>query len=311
MKLFRFKNMSHDTELGRRQLDVLTPVPVKKVLEIDGQEYQNPAYDSVLDLVDKIKDPKCKNIAVTGEYGTGKTSVINTAIDILKNKKEYKKKFVSISLAALYRTVSFRELETDYLEQLKELEQQIEYSILQQILYCHDPERTPRSSFNRLYKISLGNILIHYLLPVSLLISSLVVLFEPSWLRVDSFVSALEHLRESKLIVDCIALIVLLFSVVCIAYDLFNKYNFPFKKVSFSKAEVEISPKSTFNHYLDEITYFFSNSPESIVVFEDLDRFQEEICITIFNKLRELNFLLNSCTTIKKARRDKITFVYA
>ena len=57
------------------------------------------------------------------------------------------------------------------------------------------------------------------------------------------------------------------------------------------------------NKYSDEIIYFFEKSKVKIVYFEDLDRLPN---LNIFNKLREINYLLNNTTYIK----HKIVFVY-
>ena len=39
---------------------------------------QDPAYYSVEDLAYAMTLPQCKNIALTGIYGSGKSSIINT-----------------------------------------------------------------------------------------------------------------------------------------------------------------------------------------------------------------------------------------
>ena len=61
---------------------------------------------------------------------------------------------------------------------------------------------------------------------------------------------------------------------------------------------------SLLNKYLDEIIYFFSETKYNIVVFQDLDRFDN---IEIFTRLRELNNFLNNSEEVNK----KIVFLYA
>src|SRR5699024_2565231 len=72
-------------------------------------------------------------------------------------------------------------------------------------------------------------------------------------------------------------------------------------------AEIEINGKteSIFNKYLDEIIYFFQCSEYDIVIFEDIDRFNE--ALFIIEKLKELNYLLNTSSKITR----KINFIYA
>ncbi len=63
------------------------------------------------------------------------------------------------------------------------------------------------------------------------------------------------------------------------------------------------SNDSLLNKYTDELIYIFKRSGIKIVYFEDLDRLPN---LNIFNKLRELNFILNNSPDIK----GKITFIY-
>ena len=56
---------------------------------------------------------------------------------------------------------------------------------------------------------------------------------------------------------------------------------------------------------MDEIVYFFESTKYDVVVFEDIDRFENREII--FYKLRELNTILNNSNSIKR----RINFVYA
>jgi hypothetical protein len=80
-----------------------------------------------------------------------------------------------------------------------------------------------------------------------------------------------------------------------------------FNKINLSKGEVEFDEKSessVLNKHLDEILYFFEVTPYDIVVFEDLDRFNDP---EIFTKLREINILINQSLQIGR----RIVFIYA
>jgi hypothetical protein len=86
--------------------------------------------------------------------------------------------------------------------------------------------------------------------------------------------------------------------------------------VSAAGASVTLAKKSEsyFDQYLDEIVYFFESRPKvDVVVFEDLDRFNEA---GIFEALRELNTLLNNSKQITarpfwRHSKRTIRFVYA
>jgi len=69
---------------------------------------------------------------------------------------------------------------------------------------------------------------------------------------------------------------------------------------------------SCFDKYLDEILYYFEISRRDIVVFEDLDRFDN---VEIFETLRALNTLLNGSAQVLKQTQGRklgsIRFIYA
>lgn len=80
------------------------------------------------------------------------------------------------------------------------------------------------------------------------------------------------------------------------------------KSLRIDKVEICIDDKQCYDDNLlgrfsDELIYFFEKTKYEIVYLEDLDRLPN---LKIFNKLRELNYLLNNSENIKK----KITFVY-
>ena len=66
-------------------------------------------------------------------------------------------------------------------------------------------------------------------------------------------------------------------------------------KISFKGAEATVNQWDSDETALDrenkDLVYLLNSTASRIVVFEDLDRFEN---INIFNKLKELNFLLNS-----------------
>lgn len=131
----------------------------------------NPAYAAVASLINAIKEPNIKNIAVTGKYGSGKSSVIGSAFQNLpkvqktisvslamlntsdeKDKEMHSSSLGETSTPPLLKKVGRKEEETKE-EETKSIDNQIECSILQQILCCAHPEDIPKSKYNRLYKV--------------------------------------------------------------------------------------------------------------------------------------------------------------
>lgn len=79
------------------------------------------------------------------------------------------------------------------------------------------------------------------------------------------------------------------------------------RKLELDKATLEFEEKknvSIMNRYLDEILYLFQENKYNVVIFEDIDRFENT---HIFTKLRELNLILNQSEEIGR----RIVFLYA
>lgn len=79
--------------------------------------------------------------------------------------------------------------------------------------------------------------------------------------------------------------------------------------LSAAGATVKLTKDSStyFDEYLEEIVYFFDQRKTEVVIFEDLDRFDDP---HIFEAVRELNTLLNQ-TPKRVKRRKPLRFVYA
>lgn len=272
----------------------LAPKVLTNVLDIEKvQPY--------LDKLNETIDTKgINNIALTGGYGSGKSTIIGTFKEL---NPQYK--FLNISLASFNKRKSDDTLTgAEKKEHKEELERLLEVSILQQIFYHVKPEEIPESRFKRIINIpdwKIWSISIAFILWIS---SSILLLkynyldkISPeSWNTKDRF--------------DWFALIV--FVIAFVGLGLFSKLivklfsNSKINKVNI-KGELELGDnvnKSVFNEHLEEILYFFEVTKYNVVLIEDLDRFDST---DIFTKLREINILLNNSKLIDR----EINFVYA
>lgn len=287
--------------------------------------------------LDKLKDTLnakgINNIALTGGYGSGKSSLLKTFQ--YWNKNEYN--FLNISLAAFNQSKtkenfkellelklkngkSVKEAENEISNEFKdtlinneELERQLEISILQQIIYKVDPLKLPESRFKRI--VNIPNWKLWGLIPISFTIwlMSVILLFKYNYL--DKLNPNTWTFRFKDL--DFSTNLIFIFSFLGIGYfsklvvELFS--NSKINKVNL-KGEIEIgdnSNKSILNEHYDEILYYFEKNDFNVVVIEDLDRFDNT---NIFTKLRELNILLNNADSINKRNCYKdfgIKFLYA
>ncbi len=252
-------------------------------------------------LWEAIRDKDVQNIAITGPYGSGKSSIIKA---FQKSHPEYK--YLNLSLA------NFQEQKANPAvgdapvssgiftsEELSAVENQlIEASILQQMFYQVKRKRIPDSRFKRINRLS-GRTCSLWTLLVCLWLFSLYAVRKTNW--IDDTGQAFD-------VVNVIALGFFIFGfIIALRYvvRLVNRSHFKAFKVE--KCGMEISggtEVSILNKHLDEILYYFEVTKFNIVIIEDLDRFEK---CSIFTKLRELNALINKSEDINR----RVVFIYA
>jgi hypothetical protein len=92
------------------------------------------------------------------------------------------------------------------------------------------------------------------------------------------------------------------------AYKIFGalKRRFSIQSVTAGPAAITLQDRNTyfFDEYLDEIVYYFEASRTDVVIFEDIDRFDDS---HIFESLRNLNVVLNNSSQVNRP----IYFIYA
>jgi hypothetical protein len=236
--------------------------------------------------LDNAGTENIKNIAITGYYGAGKSSILKTFIKNhhSDNTENGKFKFLELSLATFHDD-----------KQGSEKVKDIEKSLLQQIFYKVDDVKIPNSRLKKISnRISL-NIIGQGLLTVIImcilvrlynLIFNIRPFFGFYWLD--------------------IALVVATFYMILLKMDVLSRLS-P-KRLKYKSLEVEIekntSELSILSRFLDEIIYFFKQTKYNVVLIEDIDRFEST---EVFSNLRELNLILNSTDLINQ----NIVFIYA
>lgn len=274
------KNLYYSINAKSDELfEPLTPIE-------DGDD--NDIYDKALSF--SLLDKDIKNIALTGPYGSGKSTVLRT---FQKNHKEFR--YLNISLA------SFK-VHKDDDDPDNEL---IEVSILQQIFYHVKHNAIPDSRFKRIRKASKMNLLLKAALLMLCGLCFFYLTRSSPLPAIPESKSFLDSFRSYLLIA---ALVILSVGSLYLVYTIFKLYNnSKFNKVNLASGEVELSEHSdasVLNKHLDEILYFFEVTPYNVVIIEDLDRFQNP---EIFTKLREINNLINNSKQVKR----RIVFIYA
>lgn len=287
-------------------IDTLLP---KKIGKSDA------SYKSVTELNEALsiaKKEHIRNIALTGPFGSGKSSVLITLMEDFANEH----KFLPISLATLQaneeqiasdekQDTSAELTDAEKEKRIENLNRKIEYSILQQIIYREETRTVPNSRFRKIVHLS-NRELIRYPLCCVLTLVCFLILFEPNFARVDSIYDFFSWGSIWNTIFDFAASSWLLYILYVIVRYIFKSYsNSKLNKLNLKEGEIEvIEDNSIFNKHLDEILYFFQVTDYNVVIVEDLDRFGTS---NIFLKLRELNQLINESKIVGR----HITFIYA
>lgn len=236
-------------------------------------------------LIAALGKKDIKNIALTGIYGSGKSTILNT----FKTKYAEDWKFADISLSA-FDTKDKKDLDSDDL-------QLIERSILQQLFYSVDHSVIPLSRFKRIVETSEKSKWFVFLLIIVCFISYLMLfstnvkllMIIPEWKYLPHFWFILLFLSSSTIFYKVLG------------------YALALKEIKFKLHDAEFNivneeDKSILNDHIDEIIYFFQATGKNVVIVEDLDRFDNT---EIFVRLRELNSLING------ACKNRIVFIYA
>lgn len=267
-------------------------------------------YSEVLNYC--LKNDDILNVAVSGTYGSGKSSFLKTYF--LKND-EYKTITISLGNYEKGKTKKSKGKENEYY-------QSIEKSILQQLLYQVDKSEVPLSRFKRIHKYSKFKLFIKSLITFLFLIILLIIIFPKIISNFGnnfniindnlSFIPSFTLFKiniNSSLIISIILFIIGYIFITYIFYKIVEllRNNVSISKFKFKDAEIEINNKSEsiFNKYLDEIVYFFQATNFNVVIIEDLDRFED--ATFIIQKLKELNQLINSSNKIN----NKVKFIFA
>ena len=266
----------------------LTPI------NTDETKNQNKVYKEAFDAV--FLDKNIRNIAVSGPYGAGKSSVFKTYMETSKKNETT----INISLA------HFEQCDEPDKNIEKFLETEIINQLIHQISTCRIRKTRFHANFNENWPIQLIKTI---LLSLTIIVFFLLIfhnffieLFsKTSYIQIKNLVDNLFS-SNGFLILSAFLMIMVFWGVTYIV--LRSRGDFFVKKINLKDVGVELGDSknhSFFDDYLSEIRYLFDNCGSHIIVFEDIDRI--ETC-TIFERIKELNTIVNF------GKKDPIRFFY-
>ena len=236
-------------------------------------------------LEEALKDSRNRNIALTGRYGTGKSSVL----DEFERRQEG---VVRLAISTLGPD-----------SEGADLTNRIQKELVKQLLYRASSRQLRHSRFNRITPLSTKRAALESVVAVAVLGLLLALL---GWLPPVAGTGADQ---APAVRVASWAAFGGLVAAVVTALRLVIYDRFVVSDVSAAGASVTLTERTStyFDEYLDEIVYFFDEVSPDIVILEDLDRFDDP---HIFEALRELNTLLNN-TSKRRKKSEPLRFVYA
>lgn len=270
----------------------------EKLTPVDDSDIS--VYEAALDFVFKEND--VRNVAISGAYGAGKSSVLASY-----KKKHPTTNFVHVSLAHFQKQ---DESEND--GEISVKESVLEGKILNQLIHQIPSSKIPQTNFRIKSSVSKWSLWLSTIAVALLLLSLLHCIFFDEWAKFVNMLLANAPLfawirKCLSISIAAIAPLIsggLSFILICIfLFQLIKvqKNRNVFRKLSFQGNEIEIfeeSEESYFDKYLNEVLYLFENTDANVIVFEDMDRFDAS---NIFERLREINTLAN----LQRAKESK------
>lgn len=255
-------------------------------------------YNEALDFIFKEED--LLNIAISGPYASGKSSVFKTYEE---EHEELNGIHISLSYFSPNLKSKIKNKNADDEFTFSD-ELMLERKIINQLIHQIDPKQIPYTDF-KVKAESETSIKIFW--------ASIIALFLYCFIYIDKILLNKWLEEHTKLTLTFIGLLFALITFVSYKIiDLQHRKNL-IRKLKIFQNEIDISSSecdvSYFDKYLDEIIYILDKSGLDFIVFEDIDRYDDNL---ILSKLRELNYIYNKRQkNHKKEQKGKsIKFIY-
>ncbi|MDN7144018.1 hypothetical protein KC131_25570 [Pseudomonas sp. JQ170] len=266
------------------------------------------------ELLRALKNEEVLNIAVTGGYGAGKSSVLKT---FFEHHPAFDHIFVSLATFSKQRPAA-SEVITDGAPgdaavtatatppdtENSDLINRIEETIVQQLLYAVPAKDVPKTRLKRITQSSTLRIY-WQTLRIAFIVTCALRLWAPK-LKTLSNVSVEWFLQWLLLVPESLAVVGVLGGGVWALYVGLRMLSlFSIDGLTLKGGKLEATQHGSVLHKnIDEIIYCFERSDINVVVIEDLDRFDIQ---DIFFRLREINFIIQRSPQIRRP----VHFIYA
>ncbi|NJJ56966.1 YobI family P-loop NTPase [Pseudomonas sp. B14(2022)] len=274
------------------------------------------------ELLNGLRNDQVRNIAITGEYGAGKSSVLRTFVH---RHPEFVYAFVSLAtfgkdteISGAYELVTDtdaasesprssepgQESKAEENKAESDLVARIEETIVQQLLYAVPAKTLPKTRLKRIdqasglkiwWKTLCYGLLIVAALRLYVPVAEKLPKIEPAWL-LEWLLWIPNPLAVGVAALGCIHLL-----HTCLRLSSL----FSIDGLTIKGGKLETTHHGSVLHKnIDEIIYCFERSSIDVVIIEDLDRFGIH---DVFTRLREINFIIKQSPQVKRP----VYFVYA
>ncbi|PZQ36050.1 MAG: hypothetical protein DI560_25910 [Pseudomonas putida] len=270
------------------------------------------------ELLRALHNDEVLNIAVTGGYGAGKSSVLKT---FFEHHPGFKHTFVSLATFTKANTpaatgsmapdaadgassTASTVTATNEGAASADLLNRIEETIVQQLLYAVKADQLPKTRLKRITHASTARVWWRTICVAAIGICTL-RLGAPK-LQTLSEVAKEWALKGVMWIPEPAALLVVTAGCVWLLYSALKLFSlFSIDGLTLKGGKLEATHHGSVLHKnVDEIIYCFERSDIEVVVIEDLDRFDIQ---EIFFRLREINFIISQSPQVTRS----IHFIYA
>lgn len=253
-------------------------------------EYQE--YYNALDFA--FGEESIRNIAVTGSYASGKSSIINSYFNDCSIKEA---KPINISLANFDASISETELEDE---------------VLKLLFYSIDGRRLKSSQYQKITgRLKFKD----FIFPFFFAFSSIMIIGIINAVKrivdflandTDSLEKILTTFTERVSFIVMIAILIVIVFIVLLYVFVrgimiyYNKLSPFLKSLMIKDLKLEECNNNIFDRNIHEIVNMMIDIEENVFIFEDLDRYKDKSHNSIYIKLRNLNILINNNEIIKK-----------
>ena len=247
-----------------------------------------------MDMLDNLmKNKQVRNIAMTGDLGIGKSTLI----------RNYERKYPKSFSRKKYVYLSVTDMKVKSAGEA--LQNELEERLLKQLLVICNKEEMIGSHYRPVPEKNVG--------AIPYILAAIAILLIAWALGILPYASEYTYINIGAAVLAAIPLFYLFYKI-CKHYKLPSfEFNFGGEKNNGNAAAEHTEAEETLDKNMTDIVYLMERiykKSAKVLVVEDLDRYGADICIPIIEKFREINVLVNQRIRFLHGDKEPFRFVY-